>query len=76
MECAALYLGANAAGLLVGLSLVIPAVIIEALRSRPEISENLPAPDPDDPSWDRWNAWLAREKVENDENDELEGDDW
>jgi len=71
--CAALYLGANAAGLLVGLSLVIPAVIIEALRSRPEISENLPAPDPDDPSWDRWNAWLAREKVE---NDELEGDDW
>ena len=59
--CAALYFGANAAGLLIGLSLIMPATLIEAWRSRPPIDANAPRLDEDDPSWDRWNPWLARE---------------
>lgn len=70
---AALYLGANAAGLLVGLSLVIPAVVIEAFRSPPTSAPAATALDPDDPSWERWNPWLAREELENEESGD---EDW
>jgi hypothetical protein len=58
---AALYLGAQPVGLLLGLSLIMPATIFEAWRSRPPIDPNAPALAPDDPAWDRWNPWLARE---------------
>ena len=59
---AALGFGADPAGLLVGLSLIMPAAVFEAWRSRPQIDPTAPALAPDDPSWDRWNAWLAREQ--------------
>jgi hypothetical protein len=65
----AVYLGANVIGLAVGLSLIVPATILEAWRTRPPIVEDAPALDADDPSWDRWNAWLARESEEIDESD-------
>jgi hypothetical protein len=65
--CVALYLGADAAGLLIGLSLIIPATVIEAWRSRPPIDPNAPRLADDDPSWDRWNPWLARESKVSDE---------
>jgi hypothetical protein len=58
---AALYFGASAAGLLVGLSLVMPAVVIEAWRTRPPIRDDAPTLDEDDPAWDDWNPWLAKE---------------
>jgi hypothetical protein len=58
---AALWLGAHPVGLLIGLSLIMPATIFEAWRSRPPLDPNAPALAPDDPSWDRWNPWLARE---------------
>jgi hypothetical protein len=58
---AALHFGADPAGLLIGLSLMVPAVVIEAWRARPPIDESAPALAPDDQSWDRWNPWLARE---------------
>ena len=70
---AALYLGADPAGLLVGLSLIMPAAVIEAWRTRPAIDPAAPALDDDDPSWDRWNAWLAHERDETDEETEAEG---
>jgi hypothetical protein len=70
---AALYFGANAAGLLVGLSLIMPAVVIEALRNRPPVVTDVPALSPDDSSWELWNPWLAREELECDPS---EGDDW
>lgn len=68
--CAALYFGANAAGLLIGVSLIMPATVIEAWRSRPPIDESAPRLDDDDPSWDRWNPWLARESNASDESEE------
>jgi len=68
--CAALYFGADAAGLLIGLSLIMPATVIEAWRSRPLIDASAPCLDEDDPSWDRWNPWLARESKALDESEE------
>jgi hypothetical protein len=67
---AALHFGADPAGLCIGLSLIMPAAVIEAWRARPAIDEDAPALDPDDPSWDRWNPWLARERddFENEED--------
>lgn len=64
---AALYLGAHPVGLVVGLSLIVPAALIEAWRSRPPIQPDAPALAPDDPSWDRWNPWLARERDDEEE---------
>jgi hypothetical protein len=65
----ALYFGADPAGLLVGLSLIMPAAVIEAWRARPAIDADAPALDPDDPSWERWNPWLAREQAESEEEE-------
>jgi len=66
--CVALYFGADPAGLLVGLSLIMPAAVLEAWRARPKIDPEAPVLALDDPAWDRWNAWLARER------DEADGD--
>jgi hypothetical protein len=59
---AALRFGADPAGLLIGLSLMMPAAVIEAWRTRPAVDARAPALESDDPSWDRWNPWLARER--------------
>jgi hypothetical protein len=66
---AALIFEADPAGLLVGLSLIMPAAVIEAWRSRPAVDPTAPALDADDPSWDRWNPWLAREREESEEDE-------
>ncbi|MGI9590550.1 MAG: hypothetical protein ACR2P8_04215 [Myxococcota bacterium] len=66
---AALYFGADPVGLLIGLSLIMPAAVIEAWRSRPAIDPHAPKLDADDPAWDRWNPWLAREREETEEED-------
>jgi hypothetical protein len=66
----ALALGAHPAGLLVGLSLVIPGVVIAAWRARPPPDPDAPALPPDDPGWDAWNPWLARERDPADDEDE------
>lgn len=66
---AALYFGADPIGLVIGLSLIMPAAIIEAWRSRPAVDPNAPALAQDDPAWDRWNPWLAREAAEIEEED-------
>jgi hypothetical protein len=67
---AALYLGTDAAGLLVGLSLIMPAAIIEAWRTRPPIVPDAPTLAAEDPGWDDWNPWLAREIEPSEEPDE------
>lgn len=67
---AALYLGANAAGLLVGLSLIMPAAILEAWRTRPPIIEDAETLDVDESAWENWNPWLAREIVPPEDSDE------
>jgi hypothetical protein len=66
---AALYFGAHPVGLLIGLSLMMPAAVIEAWRARPAVDPNAPALDAEDPAWDDWNPWLARER-EQPETDE------
>jgi hypothetical protein len=63
----AIGVGAHPVGLLVGLSLIVPATLLEAWRTRPPVLEGLPALPPDDPAWDRWDPWLARERGEDDE---------
>ena len=62
--CAALYFGAHPVGLLIGLSLIMPAAVIEAWRARPPVDPAAPALSDDDPSWERWNPWFARENEE------------
>ena len=58
----ALAFGAHPIGLSVGLSLIMPAVVLAAWRVRPPPSTDAPALAPDDPSWEAWNPWLARER--------------
>ena len=59
-----LELGANPFGLVLGLSLIVPATIWVAWRTAPapQPPEAFDVPLPDDPSWDEWNPWLARER--------------
>ncbi len=58
----ALDAGAHPVGLVVGLSLMVPAVLLAAWQARPAPGPVGDVPPPDDPSWDRWNPWLARER--------------
>lgn len=66
----ALYFGAHPVGLVIGLSLIMPAVVIEAWRSRPQVDPQAPALAEDDPAWERWNAWLARENAPDEERED------
>jgi hypothetical protein len=59
---AALAFGADPVGLLIGLSLVVPGVVLAAWRARPVVDPHAPALAEDDPTWDAWNPWLAREQ--------------
>lgn len=69
----AMYAGAHPVGLVVGLSLIIPAAIVEAWRTRPRVDPSAPALDPDDEGWDLWNPWLAIQRdVVDDDGDEDE----
>ncbi len=54
--------GANPIALVIGLSIVVPAVVIDAWRHRPPIEscEPVVVPPPDDPSWDDWNVWRVQ----------------
>jgi len=67
---AALHFGADPVGLLIGLSLMMPAAVIEAWRARPAVDPNAPALDADDPSWERWNPWLAHEIDDRDDEED------
>jgi hypothetical protein len=65
----ALWFGADPAGLLIGLSIIMPAAVIEAWRTRPAVDPDAPALPPDDEAWERWNPWLAREQDVDEEED-------
>lgn len=58
----ALGLGAHPVGLVIGLSLIMPAAVIGAWRHRPPVDPDAPVLAPDDPDWERWDAWRARER--------------
>lgn len=66
--------GAHPVGLVLGLSTVIPAVVVSAWRQPPPDTGSALAtevPPPDDASWDEWNPWLARPRAPRQEEDEL-----
>jgi hypothetical protein len=54
--------GAHPVGLVLGLSTIVPAVLVSAWRARPAVGNPEPGPPPDDPSWEAWDPWLAREQ--------------
>jgi hypothetical protein len=64
--------GAHPVGLVLGLSTIVPAVIIAAFRWQPPPvpADAVPAPPPDDPSWDDWNPWTARPRLRDDDDEE------
>ena len=55
----ALLAGAHPLGLLLGVSTVVPAVLIGAWWLAPPIDPNAPALPADDPAWDHWSVWRA-----------------
>lgn len=62
--------GVHPVGLVIGLSTIVPAVVIAAFRQQPVPgAPALPAPPPDDPSWDEWNAWTASERARDPEDE-------
>jgi hypothetical protein len=65
-----LALGAHPVGFVIGLSLIVPAALIEAWRHRPPIDPSAPALGPDDPAWKRWDAWLVREREPGEDEEE------
>lgn len=65
----ALRAGADAAALVCGLSMIIPATLIGAWQMRPPVIPDAPALAADDPDWERWDAWLARERDEQHETE-------
>jgi hypothetical protein len=64
-----LGLGAHPVGFVIGLSLIIPAALIEAWRQRPAVQPDAPALAAADPTWERWDAWRARERDPEEEDD-------
>ena len=65
----ALDAGAHPVGLILGLSIIVPAVVINAWRTPPPMVSTDDVPPPDDPSWDEWNPWLARERDPREEDE-------
>jgi hypothetical protein len=55
--------GAHPVALVIGLSIAMPAVLIDSWIHRPAVvdHETLPMLAPDDPSWDRYSVWRAAE---------------
>lgn len=65
----ALAAGAHPLGLLIGVSMVVPAALIGAYLLRPPIDPTAPSLPPDDPSWDLYSVWRAGERPPTEEND-------
>jgi hypothetical protein len=55
----ATMLGAHPIAFVAGLSIVMPAVVLDSWRNRPAVVDqsDYPVPEPDDPSWDRFSVW-------------------
>lgn len=68
----AIGVGAHPLGLVLGLSLVVPASIFAAVRNRPAVepAEAAPALPPEDPSWDTYSIWRFREVEPREEDDQ------
>lgn len=70
---AAVAAGAHPVGLVLGLSTIVPAVVIAAIRHPMRPPPGTPedaGPAPGDPDADDWNPWLARERRRDDDEDD------
>jgi len=70
----ALTAGLQPIPLILGLSLVMPAVLFDAWRNRPEIlaQPDYPVPPPDDSAWDRFSVWRFSAMDEPPEGDAMD----
>lgn len=68
--------GANPIAFAVGLSILLPALIVDSWRHRPAIIDqsDYPVPDPDDPSWDDFSVWRI-ERADSDDADDAQAVD-
>ncbi len=66
-----MFAGAHPLGLVLGLSIAMPATIFAALWNRPEIVEQAlqEVPPPDDASWDQYSVWRADERADLDDEE-------
>lgn len=64
----ALAAGAHPIGMLLGVSTVVPAVLVSAWLLRPAIDPNAPALPADDPAWERYSVWRADVRARDDED--------
>ncbi|MEB2345263.1 MAG: hypothetical protein OZ948_11030 [Deltaproteobacteria bacterium] len=55
----ALVAGAHPLGLLLGVSTVVPALLVGAWWLGPPLDPDAPALPPDDPAWEHWSVWRA-----------------
>lgn len=55
----ALAAGAHPLGLLLGVSMIVPAALLGAWWLRPPVDPTAPALPADDPSWEEWSVWRA-----------------
>lgn len=64
---AALMTGADPLGLVIGLSLAMPATVAAAVWNRPAHVPQDPAPalDPEDPTWDDYSVWNPGRQIPN-----------
>jgi len=63
--------GVHPVGLVLGLSTIVPAVVIAAFRHPVTSVSSVPVPPPDDPSWDEaWNPWTATERYPTEEDED------
>ena len=55
----AVMLGAHPVAFVAGLSIVLPAVVLDGWWNRPAVVDqsDYPVPEPDDPSWDDFSVW-------------------
>jgi hypothetical protein len=70
----ALHAGVDAVGLLIGLSCIVPAVLLAGWLAAPPIVPDAPCLAPDDPAWDLWDPWLARERAPRAADEDAEED--
>ena len=73
----AVMLGANPVAFVAGLSIVLPAVLLDSWWNRPALVDqtNYPVPEPDDPSWDRFDVWRVESADEEALSEEMQGED-
>ena len=64
--------GTDPRGILLGLLVAVPAVLLWAWREKVEVDPALAGTGlaADDPSWDSWSVWLAREVAPGEEEEE------